>query len=99
MEGRESGVDIEHEALKRVVWIKRNESPGDNKDDDNKGFVDDIHGWNFLGDAVKENMEYTRIYKRLRSKYDGKPSSTIRTGFVVPQAANVNAILAINRGL
>ncbi len=72
----DSGVDIEHEDLKSVVWINRNEIPGNNKDDDNNGFVDDIHGWNFLGDAVKENMEYTRIYKRLKPKYEGKTTAS-----------------------
>jgi hypothetical protein len=25
--------------------------------------VDDIHGWNFLGDITKENLEYERIIK------------------------------------
>jgi hypothetical protein len=28
-----------------------------------KGYVDDIHGWNFLGDIIKENLEYERIIK------------------------------------
>jgi hypothetical protein len=32
-------------------------------DDDNNGYVDDIHGWNFLGDITKENLEYERIIK------------------------------------
>lgn len=73
----DSGVDIEHEDLKSVVWVNRKEVRNNGKDDDNNGYVDDIHGWNFLGDAVKENMEYTRIYKRLRSKYEGKSSSSL----------------------
>ena len=39
------------------------------KDDDKNGYVDDIHGWNFLGDIVEENMEYTfDILKNLRTK-------------------------------
>lgn len=71
----DSGVDVDHEDLKSVVWINRNEIPGNNKDDDNNGFVDDIHGWNFLGDAIEENMEYTRIYKRLKPKYEGMTSA------------------------
>ncbi|MGB6267677.1 MAG: S8 family serine peptidase, partial [Olleya sp.] len=31
------------------------------KDDDGNGYVDDIHGWNFLGDAYDEQLEMTRI--------------------------------------
>ena len=73
----DSGVDIDHEDLKSVVWVNKDEVAGNRKDDDRNGYIDDIHGWNFLGDAVKENMEYTRIYKSLKPKYDGKPSSAI----------------------
>lgn len=57
----DSGVDIEHEDLKSVVWTNKNEVPGNGIDDDKNGYIDDIHGWNFLGDIVKENLEYERI--------------------------------------
>lgn len=60
----DSGVDIEHEDLKDVVWTNEDEIPNNGKDDDNNGYVDDIHGWNFLGKAVDENLELTRIVKR-----------------------------------
>jgi len=33
-------------------------------DDDKNGYIDDIHGWNFLGDAVHEQLEMTRIVKK-----------------------------------
>ncbi len=75
----DSGIDIDHEDLRSVIWVNRDEIPNNGKDDDNNGYVDDIHGWNFLGDAVEENMEYTRIMKRLQSKYEGKPASSIST--------------------
>ena len=75
----DSGVDIEHEDLKNVIWTNTDEVPGNGKDDDNNGYIDDIHGWNFLGDAVAENLEYTRIYKRLKPKYEGKSESSIST--------------------
>lgn len=73
----DSGVDIEHEDLKSVVWVNRKETPNNGKDDDNNGYIDDVHGWNFLGDAVQENMEFTRIVRRLRSKYEGKTAATV----------------------
>jgi cell wall-associated protease len=59
----DSGVDIEHEDLKDVVWTNTKEIPGNGIDDDKNGYVDDIHGWNFLGDITKENLEYERIVK------------------------------------
>ena len=75
----DSGVDIDHEDLQGVIWTNTDEIPGNGKDDDNNGYIDDIHGWNFLGDAVAENMEYTRIYKRLKPKFEGKSESSIST--------------------
>lgn len=59
----DSGVDIEHEDLKSIIWTNPKEIPGNGIDDDKNGYVDDIHGWNFLGDITKENLEYERIVK------------------------------------
>jgi subtilisin family serine protease len=74
----DSGVDIEHEDLDGVIWTNEDEKPNNNRDDDNNGYVDDIHGWNFLGDAVEENLEYTRIYKKLKSKYSSIPAGAVK---------------------
>lgn len=73
----DSGVDINHEDLKNVLWTNKKEIAGNGKDDDNNGYVDDIHGWNFLGDIVAENMEYVRYIKMLNPKYEGKTDSSI----------------------
>ena len=60
----DSGIEIDHDDLKDHIWINTKEIASNNIDDDNNGFIDDIHGWNFLGDAVHENVELTRIVKR-----------------------------------
>ncbi|SHF99177.1 S8 family peptidase [Flavobacterium defluvii] len=60
----DSGVDIEHEDLKGMIWTNPKEIPGNGIDDDKNGFIDDVHGWNFLGNAVAENLEMTRIIKK-----------------------------------
>ncbi|CAM4296206.1 S8 family peptidase [Flavobacterium terrigena] len=60
----DSGVDINHEDLKSVIWTNPKEIAGNKIDDDKNGYVDDIHGWNFLGDAVHEQLEMTRIVKK-----------------------------------
>ena len=57
----DSGIDIDHEDLRNVVWTNPNEIPNNGKDDDQNGYVDDIHGWNFLGDAYDEQLEYVRL--------------------------------------
>ncbi|NJY61459.1 S8 family serine peptidase [Salinimicrobium sp. CDJ15-81-2] len=74
----DSGVDIEHEDLDGVIWTNTGERAGNNRDDDNNGYVDDIHGWNFLGDAIEENLEYTRILKKLQPKYKGVPVGAVK---------------------
>lgn len=77
----DSGVDIEHEDLKDNIWVNTDEVPGNGIDDDNNGYIDDVNGWNFLGgengNVVNEQYETTRIYKRLKPKYDGKSASDI----------------------
>ena len=59
----DSGTDLTHEDLKDVAWVNPKEVAGNGIDDDKNGYVDDINGWNFLGDIYKENSEYLRIVK------------------------------------
>ncbi|WP_273568618.1 S8 family peptidase [Maribacter halichondriae] len=59
----DSGVDLKHEDLDDVLWTNKDEKPGNGKDDDNNGYVDDIHGYNFLGDSYNEQLEAARIVK------------------------------------
>src|SRR5690606_38168343 len=87
----DSGVDIEHEDLKNVIWTNPGEIAGNGIDDDKNGFVDDIHGWNFLGDITGENMEFVRIIRKLKPKYEGKSESSVsaadRKEFAIYQKA------------
>jgi subtilisin family serine protease len=57
----DSGMDLTHEDLVNVLWVNKGEIPGNNKDDDNNGYVDDIHGYNFLGESYNEQLEMARI--------------------------------------
>lgn len=43
----DTGVDYSHEELWNSVWVNRDEVPGDGKDNDENGFIDDMYGWNF----------------------------------------------------
>lgn len=44
----DTGIDVNHEDLKDNIWKNPKEIPGNNIDDDNNGYVDDVHGWNFV---------------------------------------------------
>ena len=78
----DSGIDVEHEDLRGVAWVNPNEIAGNNQDDDNNGYVDDIHGWNFLGNKAgiivnADQLEITRIVKMGILKYGSKKVSEI----------------------
>ncbi len=60
----DSGVDTMHPALVNNLWVNEDEIPDNGIDDDGNGYIDDLHGWNFLGDAVRENLEYVRLQKK-----------------------------------
>ncbi|MBY0536398.1 MAG: S8 family peptidase [Chitinophagaceae bacterium] len=73
----DSGIDTLHEDLKDVLWVNTKEIPGNGIDDDQNGYVDDINGWNFLGNKNGKNVEQdsyegARVYHALKSKYEGK---------------------------
>ena len=68
----DSGVDINHEDLKDVIWTNTDEIPDNGKDDDKNGYIDDVHGWNFLGDVVEEQLEYARIVQKYESQFKDK---------------------------
>jgi len=76
----DSGIDIEHEDLKDVLWTNPNEIVGNKIDDDKNGYTDDIYGWNFLGGNgvdAPEQLEITRIVAKLNTRFKGKTLENI----------------------
>jgi subtilisin family serine protease len=73
----DSGIDTLHEDLKPILWTNPKEIPGNGIDDDHNGYIDDVHGWNFLGgkdgrNVKEDSYEASRVYWKLKSKWDGK---------------------------
>jgi cell wall-associated protease len=78
----DSGIDIDHEDLKGKIWVNAKEIAGNKIDDDKNGFIDDVNGWNFLGNSKGENvdgatLEKTRILRELNKKYKGVDPVTL----------------------
>ncbi len=69
----DGGVYINHPDLKDHIWTNPKEIPNNHIDDDKNGYVDDVHGWDFIGgkdsDINHENQEITRVYRDLSKKY------------------------------
>ena len=77
----DGGIDENHEDLKQVMWVNAKEIAGNGIDDDKNGYIDDIHGWNFIGSASglnvhHDNMEVVRLIKKLQPKYEAALNST-----------------------
>ncbi|HVF81006.1 MAG TPA: S8 family peptidase, partial [Flavisolibacter sp.] len=71
----DSGIDTLHEDLRPVMWTNPKEIPGNGIDDDKNGYVDDVHGWNFLGgkdgrNVGKDSYEAARVYYRYKGKFE-----------------------------
>ncbi len=78
----DGGVDINHEDLKDVIYTNPGEKKKINqKDDDKNGYVDDIHGWDFLGgpngNVQYENLELVRLIRAEQSEFEGKDPADI----------------------
>lgn len=78
----DSGVDYEHEDLDDVMWVNQDEIPDNGIDDDKNGYIDDIHGWNFIGNASGENIDHdnleaTRLYAKYKEFFRGKNISDL----------------------
>lgn len=72
----DSGIDTLQKDLVSVLWVNKKEIPGNGIDDDHNGYVDDVHGWDFLGGKGRkvdytETTEEVRQYFKLKSKYTG----------------------------
>jgi subtilisin family serine protease len=76
----DSGIDIEHEDLRDVLWINTGEIKSNNKDDDNNGYVDDVYGWNFLGgngEEAPEQYEVTRLYSEYKNRFESEKKEVL----------------------
>lgn len=52
----DTGIDLDHDDLSRILWRNEDEVPDNGVDDDKNGYVDDVHGYNFALDIG--NPEY-----------------------------------------
>lgn len=80
----DGGIDYSHEDLKDVIWTNPKEVASNGEDDDNNGYIDDLYGWNFIGNADGENVQYdnlevTRLIRLYEPKYISVlPSTPLR---------------------
>lgn len=54
----DSGIDLTHPDLVNNVWANPRELLGNGVDDEFNGFIDDVHGWNFIDDTSDVQDRY-----------------------------------------
>jgi cell wall-associated protease len=72
----DDGFDSTQPDLAGMEWTNKKEIPGNGIDDDKNGYIDDVHGWNFVGNVQKESVEEIREYIRLRGKFENAKDTT-----------------------
>src|SRR6187399_1443992 len=82
----DSGVDTLHEDLKDILWTNPKEIPGNGIDDDKNGYIDDVHGWNFIGgkdgrNVKNDSYEAARVYHKYKAKY----------GSIIPDESSITS--------
>ncbi|RYY82130.1 MAG: peptidase S8, partial [Chitinophagaceae bacterium] len=78
----DSGIDTTHEDLRAVLWTNPKEIPGNGIDDDQNGYVDDVHGWNFLGNkdgrnVTEDSYEGVRFYWKHKARFENLDTTAL----------------------
>lgn len=73
----DTGVDISHDDLMNNIYVNKDEIPGNNVDDDQNGYIDDVNGWDFLN---HDNTVY--------DGYDGDVHGTFAAGIIAASGNN-----------
>lgn len=86
----DTGIDLSHPDLVDKLWINPGETPGNGVDDDGNGYVDDLHGYDFInadGDPVDDYGHGTHVA--------GIAAATTHNGLGVASMAPANPLMAL----
>ena len=86
----DSGVQISHPDLRENIWVNRNEIAGDNIDNDNNGYVDDINGWDFVDHIPDPTPKFDNDFSE-----DGIVHGTVVAGIVAAAGNNAAGVTGV----
>lgn len=87
----DTGVDMKHPELAGNIWTNPNEIPGNAVDDDHDGYVDDLHGWNFVDNNNDPSPQFASGWTEA-----GITHGTVIAGLIGAIGNNNSGIAGIN---
>ncbi|MFH1610737.1 MAG: S8 family serine peptidase [Patescibacteria group bacterium] len=87
----DSGVDLDHLDLKENIWFNKEEVVDNSIDDDRNGYIDDMHGWDFVGDDNNPNPDLSGEYSKTAISH-----GTVVAGIAAAQGGNKEGIAGIS---
>ncbi|HTK05126.1 MAG TPA: S8 family serine peptidase [Candidatus Eisenbacteria bacterium] len=87
----DSGVDTAHPDLKDNIWRNVNEVAGDRVDNDRNGYIDDVNGWDFVGEDADPRPDVSGEFSFL-----GANHGTIDAGVVAGRGNNGRGITGVS---
>ncbi len=87
----DTGVDIIHPDLVNNIWLNEDEAPDDGADNDGNGYIDDVHGWNFV-----ESNNDPNPYLSAGFSIDSVNHGTIIAGLINAQGNNAQGIAGVS---
>ena len=87
----DTGVDMDHPDLQTQIWTNPNEKVGDGIDNDSNGFIDDIHGWDFVDGDNDPNPRVDSGVSEQAAKH-----GTIISGVAAAAGHNLEGIAGVS---
>lgn len=95
----DSGIDVGHRDIRRNIWRNGGEIPLNGVDDDDNGFVDDVHGWDFTR-CTSSNFDGSCVKAKApgRNVHDRWGHGTLVAGIIAATGNNLRGIIGVAPG-